>query len=212
MKINIPCPSHSVFVRKRRKSEKKPQKHLEWKDFISYLPSISADLQQTHVHTNNIDTSWMPHSLATWANRMECFNQAELAENQSFEINPAETMVWFSIFFPISVNFQFARQNWRKYNSVLWSFNCHISLPRQLSASSWEPLLITRILCESASLAYSGFHSSESHFKIFPRPWLIDNKIIHNFYASNLNYFYIIVGGWWKERWWALRGYNITCQ
>lgn len=43
-------------------------------------------------------------------------------------------------------------------------------------------------------LADSGFHSSKSHFEIFFQSWLIDIKIIHNFYTSNLNYFYIIVG------------------
>lgn len=76
----------------------------------------------------------------------------------------------------------------------------HISLPHQLSASVLKAPDITSSckggLCgwNRFSLALIQVFILRITFRNIFQSWLIDIKIIHNFYTSNLNYFYIIVG------------------
>lgn len=91
--------------------------------------------------------------------RMKCFNQAEIK---------VESRVFVA--------------RWRKYNLVVSSFNCYISVPRQLSAFEEPP---DNSECLQTS-RWFRFYSSKSHFKLlsfsFPFIWLIDIiSIIHNF-------------------------------
>lgn len=142
-----------------RKRERRRETRKMWmKGFLS-LPQ--TDFLRSSSRRNNIDTSRNCCSLVRFARNV-------LIKLKSRAVSLQETSSAGAL---VESSETLDQKGWRKYNLVLSSFNCYISLPHQLSESGSD---LIRATVAKKNIALIQVFVPRNHNLLFIFPFMID--------------------------------------